>query len=144
MPNMSESIPEVLKRVARAPGKKEKSAILRAADTPTLQTILQGAFHPNIVWELPGGAPPYKPDPSPYGMCPSILEREVRKLLYLCRNPKMVQNPLKREGIFMQMLESIHPSEALLLVEMKDKKIVCSGLTQLLVHEVWPDLVPKP
>ena len=144
MPNKSESLPEVLKRVNDEKSRNKKIEILKKADGAPLQTILQGAYHPKIVWALPPGSPPYKPVQDPYGLCPSILEREIRKLPYLCENPQMVQNKIKRESIFIQMLESVHPSEAELFIQMVNKDIKCNGLTQLLVHEIWPDLVPKP
>ena len=61
MPNYSESLPELFGRVSKAETTDEKIALLRGhKNTQALHTILQGAFHPDIVWELPEGSPPYK------------------------------------------------------------------------------------
>ncbi len=144
MPNYSESLPELFGRVSKAETKDEKIALLRAyKHTQSLHTILQGAFHPDIVWELPEGSPPYKKDDSEYGLAPSILEREVRKLVYFTsRTGKLIQNKMKREEIFVSMLESVHPSEAELFIQMKDKRI--DGLTARLIWEFMPGLIPEP
>ena len=144
MPNYSESLPEILKRVSEAKTKDEKKRILLEKDSNHLKIILQGAFHPSIKWELPEGTPPYKKDDAEYGLAPSILEREIRKLPYFMSGGKLVQNKMKREEIFVAMLESIHPSEAELFIQMKNKNIVCSGLTPQLVWEVFPDVIPEP
>jgi len=40
------------------------------------------------------------------------------------------------------MLESIHPSEAELLLQIKDKKVKCRGLTYNLVKDTFPELLP--
>ena len=144
MPNYSESLPELFNRVSKAETKDEKIALLRGhKNTQALHTVLQGAFHPDIVWELPEGAPPYKKDGGEYGVNPSILEREVRKLVYFTsRTGKLIQSKMKREEIFVSMLESMHPSESELLIQMKDKKI--DGLTAQLIWEFMPGLIPKP
>lgn len=144
MPNYSESLPELFSRVSKAETTDEKIALLRGhKNTTALHTILQGAFHPDIVWELPEGSPPYKKDPGEYGVSPSVLEREVRKLVYFTsRTGSLIKNKMKREEIFVSMLESVHPSEAELFIQMKDKKI--DGLTARLVWEFMPGLIPEP
>jgi hypothetical protein len=144
MPNYSESLPELFSRVSKVETNDEKIALLRGyKNTKALHTILQGAFHPDIVWELPEGSPPYKKDGGEYGVSPSILDREVRKLVYFTsRTGKLIQNKMKREEIFVGMLESVHPSEAELFIQMKDKRI--DGLTARLIWEFMPGLIPEP
>ena len=126
MPNYSESLPELFKRVSKAKTNDEKKRMLREKDSKHLKTVLQGAFHPDIVWALPEGSAPYKKYDSPYGLAPSVLEREIRKFPYFVSGVfggKLIQNKIRREEIFVQMLESIHPSESELIVQMKDKNI---------------------
>ena len=48
-------------------------------------------------------------------------------------NPNLKQ--VRREYLFVELLESIDPSEAELLLQVKDKKIKCRGLTYNLVKE---------
>ena len=44
--------------------------------------------------------------------------------------------------LFTEILEGIHPSEVDLLLQVKDKKIKCRGLTFNLVKETFPNLLP--
>lgn len=146
MPNYSESLPELFERVGKEKSRKRKIEMLQAyQNQQTLQTILQGTYHPDRVWALPEGAPPYKKEDNPYGTTPSVLDREIRKLPYLLQgHPRMAANRTKRESIFIDMLEVMHPSESELLIQMKDGKIDCNGMTQKLVAEAFPGLVPMP
>ena len=140
---MTPTVPEVLELVAKAKSKAEKADILRKNNTFALRTILQGVFHPNIVLELPEGDPPYVPDGAPLGHSPSSLHVEIRKVKYFF-GPTMAQKKMKREEIFIGMLESVHPKEAVLLLDMKNKKLNYSGLTYELAAEVFPELeLPK-
>ena len=42
---------------------------------------------------------------------------------------------------YIELLESIHPKEAEILLQMKDKKLKCNGLTYNLVKETFPKLI---
>ena len=44
--------------------------------------------------------------------------------------------------MFIELLESVHDQEAQLLLQIKDKKIKCRGLTYKLVKETFPELIP--
>jgi hypothetical protein len=146
VPRFSESIPEVLTRVHKARTKPEKKAILLAADSRFLRAILHGAFHPDVIWEIPKGPVPYKKSDVAYGLSHSVIEKEMRKLSYFTNfgTGKVIDNIPKREMVFIDMLESLHVSEAELLIAMKDKKLDYKGLTYALVYETFPGLLPAP
>ena len=44
--------------------------------------------------------------------------------------------------MFIQVLESVSPEEADLLIQMKDKKLKVKGLSYNLVKETFPHLLP--
>jgi hypothetical protein len=51
---------------------------------------------------------------------------------------------MKRETLFVQLLESIHASEAKLLVRAKDKDMKnIPGVTKKLCQEAFPGLIAK-
>jgi len=50
---------------------------------------------------------------------------------------------LKRETMFIGMLESVHPRDAEFLVMMLAKKTVCKGLTESVIKEAAPQLLPS-
>ena len=49
---------------------------------------------------------------------------------------------LRREAMFVQLLERLDSKDAKLILAMKDKKITYKGLSYKLVKDTWPDLLP--
>ena len=49
----------------------------------------------------------------------------------------------QREKIFLDILESVHPGDAELLVQMINKKLEVKGITKKLVQEAYPNLILK-
>lgn len=82
--------------------------------------LLKYAFMPQHKFNLPEGDPPYRPDAAPIGMSPAILRQELRRLYVFCRDDLTA---IKRESLFISLLESVHPSEAKLLIAIKDQKL---------------------
>ena len=52
-------------------------------------------------------------------------------------------NPLKRESLFLNLLETLHIEEAELLIAAKDKKLKSKGITKKLVRDAFPNLIVK-
>ena len=138
---MAVSLPTILGEVAKAKNKDEKKAVLVRYDNGALREILKYAFHPDIKFLLPTGNPPYKSvvDESDN---PTYLYGLVRKLYLFVEGGNPNLNTTRREYLFIEMLESIHPLEAKLLLQVKDKKIKCRGLTYNLIKETFPELLP--
>ena len=135
-------VPEVLELVRQAKTKQEKVEILRANTHPALRDILRINFDADVVSILPEGAPPYQKDDAPEGHSPSSLFKVHKQFKYFFKGPIANQaNPARRESIFIQALESMHPTESDLLIEAKDRKI--KGITKALVDEAFPGLVVK-
>ena len=104
---------------------------------------MQCAFSPNLNFDLPDTDPPYSEDDSPEGLSVTNLHREVKKFVYFVPGqPQYVQNHIKRERIFIEMLEGLHDSEAKLVLEVKKKRI--PGISQEVAHRAFPNLVPEP
>lgn len=134
------AISEILGLVKSAKTEQEKVQVLRQYDNETLRYILELAFHPNVGWWLPEGAPPYKPS--------EVLDTEGRLYhdalrtlpMYLYGNrPDLKKH--QRENLFIGLLESIHPKDAELLIAVKDKKV--QGLTVDTVNTAFPGLIPN-
>ena len=138
---MAVSLPTILGEVAKAKNKDGKKAVLVKYDNGALREILNYAFNPDIKFLLPPGNPPYKSVVDETDN-PTYLYGLVRKLYLFVEggNPNLKTN--RREYLFIEMLESIHPDEAELLLQVKDKKIKCRGLTYNLIKETFPELLP--
>jgi hypothetical protein len=137
-------ISEVLNNTGKKRGKAEKQKYLKENYSVALITVLKGAWDPIVEWNLPEGEPPFKKSKEPLGMAPSTIQLEQRRLPYLVKgHPKAKGLPqTKIEKMFIDMLESVHPDEADILIAMKDKAFTgkFGGVTKKMVAEVWPDL----
>lgn len=133
------AISEIISTAAKQKKKEDKAQVLREHDSETLRYILELAFHPNVGWNLPPGTPPFKKT--------EVLDTEGRLYhdsrtlpMYLTGN-RLDLSQVKREMLFIGLLESIHPGDADLLIAVKDKKV--KGLNREVVNIAFPGLIPN-
>jgi len=135
---------EVFEAISKASSRKEKIKILRANNKPAVRDVLRGTFDPVIVWALPEGVPPYTPQPEG-PPSPRSLLKEHMTFRYFIKGFPSAENldQLKRERLFIDLLECVQPKDAAILVTMINKqKPEYDGLTIKLVKEALPDLIP--
>lgn len=134
---------EVLDKVVKAKSRPDKIKILREQNNNwALKDILRGTFDDAIQWELPTGPVPY--EPAPFDSHPSEWSQHNKKLAYFAkggRGREMLK--VKKEKMFLDILETIHPRDAELLVGMINKKMPIKGITKKLTQEAFPDLILK-
>lgn len=113
-------------------------------DDFAFKTVLKCAFDTEYKFNLPPGEPPFKMAPQPIGMTPATLRSEMRRM-YVFTKFSEVTSKLRREQLFVQLLESIHPSEAKLLLAMKDQRIdnLYPKFTAEFVKKHFPDVLPE-
>ena len=135
---------QMLVDVSKQPVKK-RAGVLRyyVQNVPNLQAYLHFTFHPKAQFDLPAGVPPYKPG-EPLNS-ETFMYKEIRKANYLLTvesgaNPNI--HRIKKETMFIQMLEFVHPDDATLLIGMKDKTCPVKNITYKLVSEAFPDMLP--
>lgn len=133
---------EVLEAVSKASKKEEKINILRQNESWALKDVLRATYDDSIQFTLPPGVPPYTPNKE--GSIPSNLLRQNTKFKYFVKGGVGDQSPgFKRERIFIDILESIHPKDAELLVKMINKETLGKTITKALVQEAFPGLIRK-
>jgi len=132
---------EILEKVENAKTKKDKIAVLQKNEIMPLLDVLRGTFDETIQWNLPGGTPPYTPNNEE--SYPSTLLKQHRNFKYFVKGLRESNrlNPIRRERMFIDILEAIHPKDAELLVSMINKKSPMKGLTKNLVKEAFPQLI---
>ena len=141
---------EILDKVSKLKTKQQKISFLRKNNTDALRQVLKASFDPKVKWALPEGEVPYIANDAPEGTEHTDLSYESRKLYHFIvgGNPQLSQN--KRESMFVQMLEGLHPDEAEVLVAAKDKILhqKFKGLSANVVREAfnWTDdyMLPDP
>ena len=134
---------EILTRLGKIKSKKDKVNFLKQHNTDALRQIIKSSFDPKIKWALPYGEVPFIPNDAPEGTEHNVLSYEARKLYHYIEggNPQLSQN--KREIMFVQLLEGLHPDEAEIVVAAKDKVLhqKYKGLSANVVKEAfnWND-----
>jgi len=134
---------EILSKLGKIKSKKDKVAHLREYNSDSLRMIIKSSFDPKIKWALPAGEVPYRANEAPEGTEHGMLSYEARKLYHYIEggNPTLSQN--KRELMFVQLLENLHPDEADIIVAAKDKVLhqKYKGLSKNVVMEAfdWDD-----
>ena len=131
------SISKTLEEINNLKKKDERAEALVKNGHYSLKMILKGMFDPNVKFLLPEGVPPYKPNMYDE---PKALLNEVSRFYLLVEGGNPNLNQIKREQIFISMLEAVSPDDALLLLAMKDKKSPYKNITEDLVRSVFPEL----
>lgn len=138
---MKLGVAEILKRASLIKDENERIHWLRQNHSRPLEMVLLGAFDPKIKWLLPEGVPPYKPNDLVDQQ--HIFYSESRKLYLFIEggNPNLKQ--LRRETLFIEMLEAIDPEDAKLLLAIKEKHLPYPGVTPDLVRKAFPGLLKE-
>ena len=134
-----ELISEIFTKINNAKDKPKKIEVLRQYDTPGMRMILKGAFDPKIEWDLPEGTPPYIANEAPAGTEHTYLEVEAKRLYNFAKGGNDQLNKIRKETLFIQMLEGLHASEAKVLIDVKNKSLnkTYKGLTSEMVKEAF-------
>ena len=99
-----------------------------------LAQLFRAAFIEDEAWTLPEGIPPYKPYMGKDGTSPTdLLKAILRGRLEYFKKTKPVPS-MKREELFIRLLESIHAPEAKVLLAVKDQEL--SKLYPNITYEV--------
>ena len=132
----------IFKRVETSKTKKEKIEILQQNSSPILKQILGLAYDPRVNWLLPEGTPPHTPLPEDADAEITLQYASRQFYLFIEGNSDAQRNlkQTRREQLFIQLLESVHPDEVKVLVGMKDRNLPYKGVTRKLVAEAFPNL----
>ena len=132
---------EVLQKVSNAKTKKEKIKLLQEMNSNALRMLLIINFDDSVVSMLPPGNVPYTPNDAPEGTEHTVLEKEARLLHHFFKGGSNVSQ-VKRENMFVQMLEGLNAGEAEALIKAKDKQIGKRWkITKAAVSEAFPSIV---
>jgi hypothetical protein len=131
---------EVLRKVDEFSTVDERVKYLQGVDhryIKPIKIVLEYMFDPRRKFLLPEGAPPYKPSEWDE---PAMMFNELRRLYLFVEGGHPNLKQLKREIIFAQVLESVDPPDAELLIAIKDKRSPYKGLTKAVAKKAFPEL----
>lgn len=139
---MTDTWYEILEWCSEGKNKKERIARLQKNSGPQLKQILGYTFDKNIKWLLPEGPPPYKPVDNAADI-QGQFKAELRRLyLFVEGNTETQQNlkPVRREQLFIELLEAIDSKDATLLVSMTQRKLPFKNLTRDVAIQAFPNV----
>ncbi len=136
------SIPAIFEEIASANSFEARQKVLKDNESNPLKDLLRYAFHPDIKFALPAGDPPYKCIGSADEYNPTYLYPNIKKFYLYVEGGHDGLTPLRREQLFVNMLEGLHPKEAKVVLQVKDKKLKFRGLTYKLVKTTFPEILP--
>jgi hypothetical protein len=136
---------EIFDEFEAAEGKKAKMAVIEKNLSQTLVQVLELTYHPNFEWLVTEMPDNYKiPTDMLPGLSTNQLSTQIRKL-YLFRkgDPSATQlTPEKRNQLLLQLLESMEPREAEVVIGIFQKDQGVKGLNYKFVKEAFPALLP--
>jgi hypothetical protein len=134
-------VSEVLQKVSNAKTKEQKVKLLKQNNSEALRKILIINYDPSIESNLPEGNVPYKPNEVPEGTEHTRLSTEHRILRYFVKGGGDSLPALKRESMFVGLLEGLHESEAEVVCLAKDKKLKTKyRITENVVRDAFPNV----
>ena len=132
---------EILELVSKQRSRAKKVEILQKYEDPSLKTLFIWNFDDTVISVVPEGEVPYKENEVPIGTDHTSLRREYKHLYNFVKGGNDGLSSLRRETMFIQMLEGLHPEEAKLLCLVKDKRLQSKyKLTYDVVAEAYPDI----
>ena len=134
-------VSEILRKVSNAKTKAEKIKILRENNSSALRQILIINFDDSVVSLMPEGDVPYTPNDAPVGTDHTRLEHESKGLYRFFKGGAKLPS-LKRESMFVQLLEGLSAEEAELLCLVKDGSLSkkYKRITKAVVSEAFPSI----
>lgn len=137
------SIAEVIKEAAKLKAKSDKVEWLRKHDAVPLRTVLRLIYDESIEFLIPDSAPPWKKNSLPD--TDTMLYREARRLRIFVKGGGYDNlSQVKRESLFISLLEDINNEDADLLANHMISHTTVKGLTKKTLEEAFPDLFTSP
>lgn len=134
------TIAEIINKACTLKTHEEKVEWLKKNDSGPLRNILIAAYDKNkIKFLIPNTEPPYTPSQAHENH--GALYREARKLKYFVDGfGGEAIAKMKRENIFIEMLETVHRDDAKILVDMIKQKGY-KGLTAKAINEAFGNII---
>ena len=132
---------EVLAKVSKQRTKAKKIQVLKENESLHLKSVLIWNFDDTVVSVLPEGPVPFDKNEAPAGTEHTYLAHEHKVLYNFIKGGNDFLKPVKREQLFLQLLEGLHEDEAEVICLMKDKKLTDKyKITKAVVSEAFPDI----
>ena len=133
-------LPLIFKEISEQKTHLQKVKHLKENRNNMVDLLLELAFSRDIRITLPEGSPDYQKTGEVELYNATLLYANRRQIeMFINDNTARVPE-LKREQLFIDLLENLDPAESQLLIEVKDKKLESyPGITKKVIEKVYPD-----
>ena len=132
---------EILEVVSKQRTKAKKIEVLKEYETEALKAVLIWNFDDTVVSMLPEGEVPFEKNDVPVGTDHTSLRKEWKNLYHFVKGGNDSLSKTRRESMFIQMLEGLHPEEADLVCLVKDKGLSTKyKISKQVVEQAFPDI----
>tara|TARA_B100000131_G_C17961341_1_gene550566 strand:- start:326 stop:799 length:474 start_codon:yes stop_codon:yes gene_type:complete len=132
---------EILELVSKQRSAAKKIEVLKEYRTDALTAILIWNFDDTAVSMVPEGEVPYEKNDVPVGTDHTSLRKEWKNLYHFVQGGNNTLSPIRRETMFIQMLEGLHPDEADILCLVKDGRLSEKyKINREHVEKAYPDI----
>ena len=132
---------EVLELVSKQRSRAKKVELLQEYESDALKALFIWNFDDTVISMVPEGQVPYKENEVPVGTDHTSLRREWKHLYNFVKGGNDGLSSLRRETMFIQILEGLHPEEAKILCLVKDKALQSKyKITYEMVAQAYPDI----
>jgi hypothetical protein len=135
--NTDKCMATIIDLIEKEKSRNKQVDLLKEHSSYALKAVLGYGMDPGVKWLLPDSDPPYKPlfDAADQE---GRFYTECKKLIYFVDSEEGQQvKQIRREQLFIQVLESLDPRDAKLLLRMKNKKL---KIKLEAVKEAFPNL----
>ena len=134
------SITEIITGASSKKSNQEKIDFLRANDNPALRIVLKYTYDNSIEFLVPDSPPPWNKNEFE-DEAKALLYKEARRLKIFVKGGGYDNlNQVKRESLFISLLEDVDNDDAETLCQMITKKPF-KGLSKKTIEEAFPDLI---
>jgi hypothetical protein len=130
---------DILREISEIDNTADRAAAMQAHRyANAIKQVCEYTYNDNITWLLPEGIPPYRP--CEFVDVEGRFIAELRKLYLFVEGGNPNLSKLRRESLFIQLIESIDPKDAKLILSMKEKKLPFKGITKKIAKQAFPDI----
>jgi hypothetical protein len=136
---------EVFDDFEQAKNKKERMDVIQKNLSATLVKVLEMTYHPQIQWKVNELPHNYRlPTDTLPGITYDSLESQLRRMYMFNVGNETAEKltPKRQEELLSQILDSIEPREAEIILGIFQKDLGVKGLDYKFVKEAFPNMLP--
>lgn len=119
----TKSLAQIIDEIEKQKTKAGQVKVMLDNDSNALRMVFEFTYDPMLQWLVPDSDPPYRPANDTIDQ-EGRLYQEIDKLVYFTNTPDGLNvKPMRREQLFIRLLETVAPDDAKLLLRMRRKEL---------------------